>query len=297
MVSQCPKCGSPLRLGAKFCPSCRHPVAAQAAPQQSYSSPPAYAPPSASGQGQGPALIQQAGQTARQAAAAAAPVARAAGGAAWRASRKGMGWFARLITLGGRAAYTEVFSPPAVAEGQVNSQPTFAYTPAPLESAAFVFVLSFALLPLIFLIKDWRIELAVFAGGALLLLALNFAGLRWPAFSRITFGHLFRRYPGGNVPEARFQVHDAQKGVLNLRIVGARRENVQIAFDHLVRVYGMPEPGRNEIRVWKAEVYAANGQPLGIVTAPRLLPLFATLFAPTVLWFIVWLVVRIAQIA
>jgi hypothetical protein len=240
--------------------------------------------------------MQQATQVAGQAAAAAAPIARAAGGAAWQASKKGMSWFAKLVTLGGRAAYTEVFNPPSIVEGQVVGLSPQANTPAPIEPSAFVFALSFLIWPLVFLVKDWPTQLAILAGVTVLLLALNFAGLRWPAFTRLTFGRLFGRYPQGAVPEMRFQVNDGQKGIVNVRVVGGRRETVLLAVSHLVRVYGMPEPGRNEVRAWKIEVYAASGQPLGITTAPRTLPLFAMLFTPTVLLFVVWLIIQITQL-
>lgn len=158
-----------------------------------------------------------------------------------------------------------------------------------------LFALSFLIWPLVFLAKGWAWQLSIFLGVTMLLLALNFAGLRWPAFSKLTFGRLLGRYPDISVRELRLQVCDAQNRAVNVRVVGPR-ENVLVAVSNLVRVYGMTEPGRNEVRAWKLDLYAANGQPLGITTAARTLPLFAMLFAPTALWFVVWLVVRIIQL-
>jgi hypothetical protein len=241
--------------------------------------------------------MQQAAQTAGKAAAAAGPVVQAAGVATWQASKRGMGWFARLVTLGGRAAYTQVFNPQSAAEGPVMAQPMRADTPAPIEPAALVFAMSFVIWPLVFLARGAFVQLVIFLAVAVLLLAFNFVGLRWPAFTKLTFGALLRRYTGGRVPELRFQVHDAQKGVCHVRVVGPVQGNVPLVAGQLVRVYGTPEAGRNEVRAWKMDVYAANGQPLGILTAPRVLPLFAMLFAPTTLWFIIWLAVQIIRLA
>lgn len=298
-MSQCPKCNTVLRPGARFCSSCGQVITGQpgAAPHPFSSAPPYSPPASGPGPGQAQALVQQAGQIAGKAAVAAAPVARAAGGAAWQASKKGMGWFARIVTLGGRAAYTEIFNPLPALEGQVMAPPALTQSPAPIEPAALVFVLSFLVMPLVFLIKDWGTQIAVFAALIALLLVANFGGLRWPALTKLTFGNLFGRYPGRRVDDLRFQIYDAQKGGVNVRVVGPRKENSVINTSHRVRVWGMPEPGRNEVRVWKIELYSADGQPLGIITAPRMLPLFAMLFAPVTLWFLIWLVVLIVHLA
>ncbi len=306
MVTLCSKCGNPIRHGARFCPRCGQSIAqaqqpAAASPQpvsQPPYTPPPYSPPSPhSPQPQAQAVMQQAAQMAGKAAAVAGPVVQAAGGAAWQASKSGMGWFTRLVTLGGRAAYTEVFNPQSAAEGPVTMQPMRADTPAPIEPAGLVFALSFVIWPLVFLVQGALAQLVIFPVVAVLLLALNFVGLRWPSFTKLTFGSLLRRYIGGHVPELRFQVHDAQKGVCHVRVVGVVQGNVPLAAGQLVRVYGTPEAGRNEVRAWKMDVYTADGQPLGILTAPRVLPLFAMLFAPTTLWFIIWLVVQIVRLA
>jgi len=70
-------------------------------------------------------------------------------------------------------------------------------------------------------------------------------------------------------------------------VIGTRNESARLAVGQLVRSYGVWE-GKVP-RAWQIDVYAAGGPPLGIVTAPRTLPLFAMLFLPLLVWFVIWL--------
>jgi hypothetical protein len=229
-------------------------------------------------------MAQQATQFAGQAANAAAPVAQVAGYAAWRASRKGMGWFASMVTLGGHAAFAEIAQPQAAAEGQIISQPTETTVPAPVEGSALFFIASLLLIPILLLAANEALtQLLILIGLGLLLLVLNFIGLRRPLFSRLTFG-----WPSGRpTPELRLQLNDIRRGAVEARLIGARHENTRLAVGQLVRLFGVWEG--KVLRTWQIDVYAADGQPLGIVTAPRTLPLFAMLFLPLLVWFVIWL--------
>lgn len=272
MTSHCPNCHAPLRANARFCNKCGQAITS-ASPTAA--APPTYAPPSAN----------------QARAQAAAPIAQAAGQAALKASRRGMHWFSRLITLGGRAAFTEVTDPQPVAEGQITAPPVVANVPAPVEAGGWFFIFAFVLIPLLFSPQDPLTQFLYVIVAALLLLGLNFAGLRRPVFSKLTFGSLFRRYPNGIVPELRFPFNDATRGTLPARVLGPRHDGVPLTPGQLVRLYGVLEG--QTLRAWKIDVYGADGQPLGIVTAPRTLPLFAMLFVPLIVWFMIWLLVLI----
>ena len=291
MTNQCPNCQATLRANARFCNKCGRPItsAVRTASAPPAYSPPTYAPPPAN-QARAQAVAQQAAQqvaqVAGQAATAAAPIAQAAGQAALKASRQGMHWFSRLITLGGRAAFTEVTDPQPVAEGQITAGPTANNVPAPVEVGGWFFIFAFALVPLLFFSPDALTQLLSVLIAALLLLGLNFAGLRRPVFSKLTFGSLFRRYSNGVVPDLRFQFNDVKRGILNVRLLGLRRDGATLVAGQLVRLYGVQEG--QTLRAWKIDVYGADGQPLGIVTAPRTLPLFAMLFVPLLIWFMIW---------
>ncbi len=272
MQTPCTRCGTILRPGAKFCARCGQVLAPTA--------PPPYTPPAA------PATPQTAAQ---QAAQAAVPAARAAGVAVWQVSKKGMGWFARLMTLGGRAAYTEIVSPQAAAEGQIVTAPVETPMAVPLEPAAWLFLAAWVLLPLLLWAAAQPVgQFAILAVGMLLLFVVNFAGLRQPAFSRLAFSRVFKRQ-NQRVPDLRFQINTAQRGPLTIFLVGPRRDGVTLSTSQLVRVYGTLAGA--QLRAWKIEVHAADGQPLGTVTAPRVLPLAVTLFAPLGVWFVIWLLV------
>lgn len=285
MIANCPHCNNPLRPAAKFCPRCGQTLAAV--------NPPSYAPPVAPG-----AAPRAAGQAAHyaaqavgQAAAVAAPVMQVAGKAALQNTRKGMGWLARAVTLGGRAAFTDLFTLQAVAEGVLHSTPVEDRVAASVEPAAFLWLLAFGLFPFIFMIEAVTGELAIFIGLVLGLLLLNFAGLRRPVFSRLTWGSITGRYTNGVIPHLQFQINDAQRGLRAVKVIGPRRDGVSLAPGQLIRLYGVWEG--QTCRAWQIDVYSADGQPLGIVTAPRTRPLSAMLFVPLITWVIIWLLVTL----
>ncbi len=274
MQPACPNCGTLIRPGAKFCARCGQSISASSVP-------PPYTPPPVN-----PAQPQAAVQ---QVAAVVAPAARAAGVAVWQTSRKGMGWFARLVTLGGRAAYTELVSPQATAEGQIVTGPIETQVNVPVEPGLWLFVAAWVLIPaLLLLIGQAAGQFALLVGLALLCLILNFIGWRQLAFSRLALGRIFKR-PAQPVPELRFQINDAKHGLLQIAILGTRRDGTRLVAGQLVRLYGVLSG--TQVRTWKIDVYAADGQPLGLIIAPRILPLAVMLFAPVAVWLIIWVLV------
>lgn len=285
MIAHCPRCNNPLRPAAKFCPRCGQTLAAV--------NPPPYAPPVASGPVPTAAshAAHYAAQAVGQAAAVAAPVMQAAGKTALQNTRKGMGWLARAVTLGGRAAFTDLFTPQPVAEGALHSALAEDRVAASVEPAAFLWVFSFGLFPFIFLAGTPTGELAILIGLTLGLLLLNFAGLRRPVFSRLTWGSLTGRYANGVVALLQFQINDAQRGLRTVKLIGPRRDSVALAPGQLIRLYGVWEG--QTCRAWQIDVFGVDGQPLGIVTAPRTRPLSAMLFVPLIAWFIVWLLITL----
>jgi hypothetical protein len=126
------------------------------------------------------------------------------------------------------------------------------------------------------------------------LLALSWLGVRRPYFTRMTFGGLVarlrRRGQPPQVPIYQFGITEATSGQpLDVVMVGERKGGA-ISQGALVELWGIRARGRNELRVWKVETVDASGQPAGILTAPRLIPLSVALFVPAILLLIVWLV-------
>jgi hypothetical protein len=224
------------------------------------------------------------GPAAAKAGAVMAPVAKQAAAKGWAGSVRGMSFLAHVATVGGRAAYSEVFGPLSVAGGQVISAPTTTAVPAPVEPAAIFFVLSFpvGLLILTLPAAGWLI-LAVFA----VLLALSWLGVRRPYFTKMTFTGLAARLRNRGrtpfVPIYRFQVADRATGQpLDVVMIGPRAgDDVVVAAT--VALWGIRHPDRNELRAWRVENLDAAGLPVGVLTAPRLMPLTVALCLPAVL--------------
>ena len=57
----------------------------------------------------------------------------------------------------------------------------------------------------------------------------------------------------------------------------------------IVELWGIRHAGRNELRAWRVASSDAAGQPIGVLVAPRLLPLLVALFLPAFLLLIAWL--------
>jgi len=275
MSNQCPKCGHTNRPDAKFCARC----GATLTP----------APPSVSAA----EVADKAKEMAAKAGAAIAPVAKEAAIKGWAGSKRGMSFFARMVTVGGRAAYSEVFGPLPAAHGQVTTPPTASTVPAPVEPAAILFVISLLTGWLVFALQGLSRAIAI-AAIFVVLLALSWLGIRRPYFTRMTFDglvtRLFRRGQTPEVPIYRFRIAEGTSGQpLDVVMIGERKGRA-ISQGALVELWGIRDPGRNELRAWRIETVDASGQPVGVLTAPRLIPLTVALFLPAILILIVWLI-------
>jgi len=230
---------------------------------------------------------------AKEAAAAVAPVAKEAAVKGWAGSKRGMSLFARVMTVGGRATYSEVFSPLPATRGQVTISPTASTAPAPVEPAAVAFfIISLLAAWLVFTLPGLS-RIVTIAGIFILLLALSWLGVRQPYFTRITFDGLLsrlrRRGPVPQVPVYKFRITEGMTGQpLGVVMIGERKGG-DILQGALVELWGIRAPKQNELRAWKVQVVDASGQPLGTVTAPRLIPLSVALFLPAILILLVWL--------
>jgi len=233
------------------------------------------------------------GPAAAKAGAAIAPVAKEAAIKGWAGSKRGMSFFARMVTVGGRAAYSEVFGPLPVAHGQVTTPPTASTVPAPVEPAAILFVISMLAGWLVFALQGLSRAVAI-AAILVVLLALSWLGIRRPYFTQMTFsglvGRLRKRGQAPQVPIYRFRITEGTSGQpLDVLMVGERKGRA-ISQGALVELWGIRDPGRNELRAWRSETVDASGQPVGVLTAPRLIPLTVALFLPAILILLVWLI-------
>jgi hypothetical protein len=285
MSNNCPKCGHANRPGAKFCAKCGATLT-PAGPSVSAAEVADKAKEAAAKAG---AVV---GPAAAKAGAAIAPVAKEAAIKGWAGSKRGMSFFARMVTVGGRAAYSEVFGPLPVAHGQVTTPPTTSTVPAVVEPAAILFAISLLAGWLVFTLTGLGRAVAI-AVIFVVLLALSWLGIRRPYFTRMTFSGLVERLRRrGQVPQEpiyRFHIAEGTGGQpLDVVMIGERTGRV-ISQGALVELWGIREPGRNELRTWKVETVDVSGQSVGTLTAPRLIPLTVALFLPAVLILIVWL--------
>lgn len=286
MSNYCPKCGHINRPTSKFCGKCGATL-----------SPPAPSLSAAEVADKAKEMAAKAGAVvgpaAAKAGAAIAPVAKEAAVKGWVGSKRGMSFFARMVTIGGRAAYSEIFGPLPVAHGQVTTPPTASTVTAPVEPAAILFVISLLAGWLIFTLHGLSRAVTI-AVIFVALLALSWLGIRRPYFTRMTFsglvGRLRKRGQAPQVPIYRFRIAEGTSGQpLDVLMVGERKGRA-ISQGALVELWGIRDPGRNELRAWKVETVDATGQPMGVLTAPRLIPLTVALFLPAVLILLVWLV-------
>lgn len=274
MSNQCPKCGHTNRPDAKFCAKCGGTLT--------------LAGPSVSAA----EVADKAKEIAAKAGAAIAPVAKEAAIKGWAGSKRGMSFFARMVTVGGRAAYSEIFRPLPAAHGQVNTPPTASTVPASVEPAAILFVISLLAGWLVFALHGLSRAVAI-AAIFVVLLALSWLGIRRPYFTRMTFGGLVgrlrKRGQAPQVPIYRFRVTEASGQPLDVLMVGERKGRA-ISQGALVELWGIRDPGRNELRAWRIETVDASGQPVDVLTAPRLIPLTVALFLPAFLILLVWII-------
>jgi len=325
MAVVCPICGISNRDGATFCGSCGTKLSppsispAAPGPRQPPSVPPVASPPPAAAppppaysQSQWPASQVPAGPQSYSpqpvapqapagypqgsgvaiptppapAAAIATQTAKAAAAKSWEVTKQGMNLVTRLVTGGGRAAYTELFKPVPVIKGYVVSPPATASVPSPLEPAAFLFVAVLLLGWFILALPKGWIGALVLLVAWIGLLALNRLGVRRPFFSRLTLMRL-RSLLGdkakGQAQQVRFTVnnYDTNQPV-DVVVVGAR-QGWPPNRGYWVQVWGFPDNSRNEVRGWQVEVVDSGGQRVGVYAAHRLMPLTVALFLPLTL--------------
>lgn len=274
MSNKCPKCGQDNRAGARFCAVCGGPLAAPAQPAA------ANAPIAL-----GPAVAK--------AGAAIAPVAKQAAAKGWAGSKRSMGFLARVFTIGGQAAYSEIFGSLPTVSGQVVAPPNETAVAEPVEPAAMAFVLALLGGWLAFALPPQGTAIAVIA-APLILLVLSWLGLRRPYFTKMTFTGLVNRLRNRGrarqVPIYKFQVYEQATGQpLDVVMIGPRKGG-SLASGANVHLWGIRHPGRNELRAWRAEVVDATGKSLGLLTAPRLIPLTVALFLPAILLLVAWVI-------
>ena len=214
MANKCPKCGQDNRPGSRFCAVCGGPIAGPAnagtGVQASAAVPPAAVGP----------VVAKAG-------AAIAPVAKQAAAKGWAGSKRGVGFLARVFTIGGRAAYSEVFGSLPTASGQVAAPPNEAAVAEPIETAALVFVLALLGGWLAFTLPPRGTAIVIIA-APLVLLVLSWLGFRRPYFTKMTFtglaGRMRNRGRARQVPIYKFQVYEQTTGQpLDVVMVGPRQ--------------------------------------------------------------------------
>ncbi|OQY79811.1 MAG: hypothetical protein B6D41_22175 [Chloroflexi bacterium UTCFX4] len=220
-----------------------------------------------------------------------------------------VGYFiGRGLTLGGRAAYADLFNPSERARGQVLTIDR-QMIPARVELGFILWCLAWIAFGLLLLLPSvWGI--ASFALIFLVLLALSLTGWRFLGFSRSSANAIFqfmrRRFKRGAQLETRLTVNTPQghktvfvrgefQGTMQQvvngknKIVAFNDANKTLAVNHLVRVWGLNQ-GKT-LRAWKLEFLEVNGTPARVwLTAPRVVPLTAALFIPLVFWFIIRIV-------
>lgn len=208
------------------------------------------------------------------------------------------------LTLGGRAAYADLFDSKEHTRGQVLTLER-KLVPARVEPGFILWLLAwvgFSLL--LFLPPVW--SMASFLLLLLVLIALALPGWRFLGFSRAsaeTLYHLARRFKRGTQLQTLFVAQTTnghQTIVLRGTLQGTMQQQVNgkskivpysgadktLAVNHLVRVWGMSEG--NILRAWKLEFLEVNGTPAQVwLSAPRVMPLTAALFIPLGFWFTV----------
>jgi hypothetical protein len=252
----CPHCGQTNRATARFCARC--------------------------GQDMNAASIAQ------KAAQAVGPAAQQVAGATWQGSKRGATFLGRALTLGGKAAYSELFQPAPVVAGPVASIAAGRSLPAPLEWPFFLFMLLllFGWL-IIFMPEGWQIGL-VLAVWFLALILLNFAGVRRPYFSALTTNRLLRGV--GHVPAYEFHLYDqASNQTVRVEVQGGQQV-AALAPQNYVQVYGIKHSGQGEVRAWRVDVLNQQGQGYTAILSPRLIPLTVALFLPGLVALVAWII-------
>lgn len=291
MLANCPNCSQPLRENSKFCGKCG-----------TKTNPANFAH---SAQSSAVGMANKAKEVASKASAVAGPamsragqvftpVAKEAASKGWEGSKRGMNLATRVVTGGGRAAYSEAVSPIPNVSGQVIIPPTESMIPAPIEMAAILFTLSLLATGAFFALPDgYPVETGIAIGVIfIVLLVLSWLGIRRPYFTRITFASLASRVRGKapNVPIYKFRIAEGANGhPLDVVMIG-QRQGQPIVQGDLIELWGIRDKGRNELRAWKAQKMSPSGQSLGTLTTARLIPLVVALFVPATIVLIAWLI-------
>lgn len=271
-MTTCPNCQSPVRRDAHFCTHCG---ATLAAPSPSVSS-------------TQPDPLERVHQAALQLGASAAPVVIDTAAKSWLVSRREMGRLAGILTLGGRAAYTEVTSPQAALEGFVVSPPNPAWSPPVREPAAYLFLAALLAIWLLLLLPPLA-GLLVWLGLFVALLVWSWYGARRPYFSRLAFRNLWlrlRRRPA-SVAALTFSVQRQSTSgspPVTVAVLGYGPKGA-LAVNTFVRVYGIYSADLASLRAWKVLTIDSTGRLAGALTASRLIPLVVALFLPLVIAF------------
>lgn len=303
----CPTCHTPNRANARFCVKCGTRFRQSAAPMNVPLAAPIVPP-------QTPVLTPMVAQpVAATPQVNAAPQAVGATNASFgKRVLQGLGRVGYLIgrglTLGGRAAYADLFNPAESARGQVLTLDR-QMVPARVELGFILWCLAWLGFGLLLLLPPvW--SMASFVLLLLVLIVLSLPGWRFLGFSRLSAQALFqfarRRFKRGAELQTQFTLQTQHghktivlRGTFNgtmqqivngkNKIVPFNDANKTLAVNHLVRVWGLTQG--NILRAWKLEFLELNGTPANVwLTAPRVLPLTAALFIPLVFWFIVRIV-------
>jgi hypothetical protein len=251
----CPYCQRANRPGARFCVACGRDMGRDAQTAVN------------------PNLVHKA-------AAAAAPVVQQAAAAGWSQSKRGAGWLRRVLTLGGRAAYTELFSPEPATAGWIINLPQLRTVPAAIEVSFFLFVvfLLFGWL-LVFLPGPW--PAVTLAGWLLLLLILNFAGVKRPYFTTTSLYQLWGR--PSQVQAAEFYMQEmGSNRQLRVELIDLK-QSPTLQPGLYLQVYGVVNGGQAAVRAWWLSATSQDGQTQQVVQAARLIPLSVALFLPWLL--------------
>jgi hypothetical protein len=261
----CPFCRRINRAGARHCAGCGQDMQVINAPN----------------------LARKAANVAGQAAQVAAPVARQAAAASWAQGRRSASWLRRVLTLGGRTAYSELFNPEPVLSGWIVSPVQTRTVQTPIAISFLVFVLFVALSWLIiFLPGAWpNVALIVWL---LVLLILNFAGAKRPFFTMMTLQRLLGRQPQTQVAEFYLQELNGNRR-FRVDMMGAEHP-ILFPTGTFVQVYGIEESGQTAIHAWWLTAISQDGQTQTPIRAPRLIPLSAALFLPLLLTTLIWLI-------
>lgn len=281
----CPRCGAPNRSTARFCGKCGMTFQIAASTPGA----PAYSPPAQPAYSPSPQLAP----TAVAQMPAAQPMARQAGAAVASGAGRILRSIARVLTLGGRAAYADLVAPQVVASGLVVSPPSSIQVASNFEVGFFMWIAAW-LLGALLLMASGLAGASAFVFLYLILFALSWLGLRQPYFSRLTLSTLLRLVTGkgrGSQPAMHFTLNTAQHGQVLVTMLGpidGLTAQTMPQVQHAVQLWGI-KTGQ-VLRAWKLEFLGTDYRPVGTwLSTPRVLPLTAALFIPLTFWLIVWL--------